>query len=72
MKDNNNNDNIDLSHLIINGYTYISQLSRVGRKGLVTYINAIIIYKTITHDNPSTNWVCQITEISGNTIIRKY
>ena len=61
-----------MSHLHIDGYTCISQLSNIGRKGgLITFLNDKFTYKIITHINTSINWESQFLEISGNGINKK-
>ena len=66
------NTNTNLSHLHINGYTCISQLSNIGRKGgLITFLNDNFTYRIITHNNTSLNWESQFLEISGNGLNKK-
>ena len=57
----------DLPRLHINGYTCISLLSNIGRKGsLITFLNDKCTYIIITHNNTSLNWESEFLEIGGN------
>ena len=65
-------DDANLSHIQIEGYTFISNQSIVGRKGgLITFLNNKYNYKTLSHQNLSTIWEGQFLEINGFELNKK-
>ena len=65
-------DDANLSHIQIEGYTFISNQSIVGRKGgLITFLNNKYNSKTLSHQNLSTIWEGQFLEINGFELNKK-
>ena len=62
-----------LSHIQIEGYTFISNQSIVGRKGgLITFLNNKYNYKILAYQNLSTIWEGQFLEINGFELNKKF
>ena len=66
-------DDANLNLIQIEGYTFISNQSIVGRNGgFVTFLNNKYNYKTLSHQNLSTIWEGQFLEINGFELNKKY